>query len=506
MSSPQLAAKPSNSTSASLDTALPVVIVGGGFVGLFTALHLRHRHYPNPVILIDSQTQFVFKPLLYEYLSGEMEATEVVPTYEELLSGSDITFVQGSVTEVDLTERKVRLAAGLQYSYQYLVLAVGSIQGYFGTEGAQQYAFAFRTQADAQRLKEQLRDRLQAASQTADSVERKKLATVAIVGAGPSGVEMAATLADLLPGWYAKLGGKPQDIRVVLVNHGDSILSGDVNEHLQETALAALKKRTVPVELLLGVGVEAVSAEGLSYRPKGENSKEEQQQEKNALQQLSAATVIWTAGTGTNPLIESLHLEPCDRDKHKSPLVMPTLQLLNYPDVFAAGDCAVVQAQPQPAVAQIAYQQGAGIAHNLLALAKGQSLKPVHPKMRGTLMKLGIRNGVANLFDKVQIEGEAGDLIRNATYLEMLPTPIHNFKATAEWLRDDTFERHQKVGKIRRDRTSASHAQPLQPGRVAVWMSGAVLLASIVIGLFLGLGPQRSPVPSARNSQPSKVE
>ncbi len=160
MSSPQLAAKPSDSTNANPDTALPVVIIGGGFVGLFTALHLRHRHFPNPIILIDSQTQFVFKPLLYEYLSGEMEATEVVPTYEELLSGSDITFVQGSVTEVDLTERKVRLAAGLQYSYQYLVLAVGSIQGYFGTEGAQQYAFAFRTQADAQRLKEQLRDRL----------------------------------------------------------------------------------------------------------------------------------------------------------------------------------------------------------------------------------------------------------------------------------------------------------------------------------------------------------
>ncbi|MGB3765864.1 MAG: NAD(P)/FAD-dependent oxidoreductase [Phormidesmis sp.] len=505
MSSPQLAPKLSDSANANTETALPVVIIGGGFVGLFTALHLRHRHFPNPIILIDSQTQFVFKPLLYEYLSGEMEATEVVPTYEELLSGSDITFVQGSVTEVDLTERKVRLAAGLQYSYQYLVLAVGSIQGYFGTEGAQQYAFAFRTQADAQRLKEQLRDRLKTASKTTAPVERKKLATVAIVGAGPSGVEMAATLADLLPGWYARLGGKPQDIRVVLVNHGDSILSGDVNEHLQETALAALKKRTVPVELLLGVGVEAVSAKGLSYRPKGEDSKPEQQ-DQNALQQLSAATVIWTAGTGTNPLIESLPLEPGDRDKHKSPLVMPTLQLLNYPDVFAAGDCAVVQAQPQPAVAQIAYQQGAGIAHNLLALAKGESLKPVHPKMRGTLMKLGIRNGVANLFDKVQIGGEAGDLIRNATYLEMLPTPVHNFKATAEWLTDDIFERNQKVGKIRRDRTSASHAQPLQPGRVAVWMSGAVLLASIVIGLFLGLGPQRSPVPSARNSQPSKVE
>ncbi len=157
----------------------------------------------------------------------------------------------------------------------------------------------------------------------------------------------------------------------MLVNHGDSILSGDVNEHLQETALAALKKRTVPVELLLGVGVEAVSAKGLSYRPKGEDSKPEQQ-DQNALQQLSAATVIWTAGTGTNPLIESLPLEPGDRDKHKSPLVMPTLQLLNYPDVFAAGDCAVVQAQPQPAVAQIAYQQGAGIAHNLLALAQGR--------------------------------------------------------------------------------------------------------------------------------------
>ncbi len=119
-----------------LSSKLPTVIVGGGFVGLFTALHLRHQHYDHPIILIDPQSHFVFKPLLYEYLSGEMRSEEVVPTYEELLSGSEVTFVQDKATQVDFSNRRVLLASGLHYDYQYLVLAVGSTQGYFGTKGA----------------------------------------------------------------------------------------------------------------------------------------------------------------------------------------------------------------------------------------------------------------------------------------------------------------------------------------------------------------------------------
>lgn len=247
---------------------------------------------------------------------------------------------------------------------------------------------------------------------------------------------MAATLADLLPYWYAQLGGNIHEIRIVLINHGKAILAGDVNADLKEDALHAFKTRTVPVELILGVGVKSVNADYLEYQPAGSAE----------IKKLLTQTTIWTAGTAVNPLIQTLksQIQVDHLDKHGLPLVSSTLQLLDFPEVFAAGDCADMQPQQLPALAQVAYQQGASITHNLIALARGAPPSPAHVSLRGTLMKLGLNNGVANLFNKVQITGEPGDLIRNATYLEMLPTPLHDFKATTVWLKEETFHRYHR--------------------------------------------------------------
>ena len=464
------------------NSTAPTIIVGGGFVGLFTALHLSHRHYSDPVILIDPRERFVFKPLLYEYLTGEMQDEQVLPSYAELLEGSKVTFVQDQVTGIDLEQHRVELASGLHYNYHYLVLGVGSTQGYFGTEGAKENAFPFRTQEDAVSLEQHLRDCLQQASHTKEPQVRQSLLTIAVVGAGPSGVEMAATLADLLPSWYDKLGGNIQDIRIVIVNHSQEILSGDVNAHLQETALEALKSRTVPVELLLGVKVTRVDSDCLQYQHKG----------KDEVETLSTRTTIWTAGTATSPLIESLEqIKAENKDKHGLLLVTSTLQLPDFPEVFAAGDCAVVKKQSLPPVAQIAYQQGAGIADNLVALSQGEKLNEVKATMRGTLMKLGINNGVANLFDKIQVNGKIGDLIRNGTYLEMLPTPVHNFKATTDWLTDEVFERHHSLEPI------TTSTRKSQPNRTAAWIgiiaAIALIAGSIVVWRTTQLSPPQQP-------------
>src|SRR6476646_7414639 len=183
------------------------VILGGGFAGLFTALHLSHQHYPRSVILIDQNDRFCFKPLLYEYFSGEMQAEQVVPRYEELLQHSGVIFVQGSAESIDLQQRQVQLVGGDCYGYSNLVVALGSVTGYFEVEGARENALPFRTQADAIAIDRQLRDRLQRAIQLPDLESRRRLLTTVVVGGGPSGVEMAATLADFLPQWYAELGG-----------------------------------------------------------------------------------------------------------------------------------------------------------------------------------------------------------------------------------------------------------------------------------------------------------
>lgn len=474
----------------------PTIIVGAGFTGLFTALHLRHQHDLRSIILIDPQKQFVFKPMLYELLTAELSEDTVCPTYEELLQGSDVNFVQDKVVEIDLQAKHLTLASGADYAYSHLVLAVGSVQGYLGTKGAQENAFAFRTREDAIALKQHFQDCLQRASQTKDEQQVRSLLTFAVVGAGPTGVEMAATLADLLPYWYAQLGGNIHQIRIVLINHGKTILSGDVNAGLKDEALHAFKTRTVPVETILGVGVKSVDADRLEYQPA--NSTE--------TKTLLTQTAIWTAGTAVNPLIQSLKSQiPADHlDKHGLPLVTPTLQLLNFPEVFAAGDCADVQQQQQPALAQVAYQQGANIAHNLIALTKGKSLHPAHVSLRGTLMKLGLNNGVANLFDKIRIDGKVGDLIRNATYLEMLPTPLHDFKATTEWIKEETFHRYHRPKEVAKAPTKQSLSPAEKRDRSLVKALAILAPIAFLIAAYFGL--RTPPAEQHRQSQPSTTQ
>ncbi len=406
------------------------VIVGGGFTGLFTALHLSHQHYPRTVILIDKQERFCFKPLLYEYFSGEMNATQVVPRFTELLDGTGVIFVRDTVQSIDLHQREVKLASGNTYNYSNLVLGLGSVTGYFHVEGAKEYGLPFWTQQDAIAIDRHLHDCLQQAVQTQDPEQRRRLLTVAVIGGGPSGVEMAATIADLLPNWYGAMRGNPQEVRVVLLNHGDAILKGDVNSLLQETAEQKLQQRAVPVEMLMGSEVTAIGPDFVEYKHNGKQEK------------LLTSSAIWTAGTATNPLIQNLAVPNEHRDKHGRLQVSTTLQLPDFPEVFAGGDCAFVPETSWPATAQVAYQQGATIAHNLKAIALGRELIPAKVNLRGTLLKLGLDDAAANIYDTFEVTGEPAHLIRQGTYLELLPTPIHNFKATSEWLKDEIFHHY----------------------------------------------------------------
>lgn len=232
--------------------------------------------------------------------------------------------------------------------------------------------------------------------------------------------------------------------------------------HLRKAAEEALQKRVV--ELILGAAATAVRPDAVEYQREGKS------------ETLPASTVIWTAGTAINPLIKNLPISQEHRDKHGCLLVTPTLQLLDFPEVFAAGDCASTVENSQPPLAQVAYQQAATIAHNLKALALNHILKPTAVHLRGTLMKLGIEDSVANIFDRFEVKGETGHLIRQGTYLEMLPTPAHNFKVTEEWLNEEVFHRY----------TSSDGSKKLV--RTVELVGGAVVPALIAKKLLNMLG------------------
>ena len=412
----------------------PTIIIGAGFVGLFAALHLTNHSYPHPLVLIDRNDRFCFKPLLYEYMSGEMESYQVLPLYVELLYGRRFSFIKDTVTSIDLDARQVYLADGTAKEYSNLVLTLGSAPAFFA-DGAAENTFTFQSKDDADALKQHLMERLQEAVQLPSIEERRSLLTVAIVGGGPVGVELALTLGDLLPQWYEAIEGNRKDIRIILINRGD-ILKGDVNSRLRDTATKSMQDCGVQPELMLGISVTAVRPGVVEFTHKGEPG------------HLKAGTIVWTAGTKVNPLIQALPIPANQRTKKGHLLVKPTLQLLGHPDVFAAGDCAVIDSEnsdekPLPATAQVAYQQGGAIAHSLIAKAKQEkSLPNCSVSLRGTMMKLGIGTAVANLFDRYEIVGAVGQTIRQVMYLGLLPTPAHNVRTTVDWIKDDVFSTH----------------------------------------------------------------
>ena len=410
-----------------MNDSKPTIILGGGFVGLFTALHLSHHKYPAPVILIDRTERFVFRPLLYEYLTEEMNDNQVNPRYEELLKGSGVKFIQDTVQKVDIEQKQVELANNDSIAYQYLVLALGAQTGYFGIEGAKENTLPFWTRQDAIALKAHLQDCLTRSLKTEDTQECQRLLTVAIVGAGASGVELAGTLADILPQWYIKQGGEFEQIRLVLVNRGSEILSSN-SEKLRTAAEKVLQQRGFPVEFQMNASVTAVRPQQVVFE---RNDKQES---------LAAATIVWTTGTTINPVVKALPISDDYRDKKGRLKVLSTMQLIDRPEIFVGGDCGVNWDKSLPPTAQVAYQQGAAIAKNLQALATDRVLDLAQVNMRGTMLKLGLNKAAADIYDRLLIEGESAHLLRQGRYLTNLPTPAHNFQATTQWLSKEVLK------------------------------------------------------------------
>jgi NADH dehydrogenase len=381
-----------------------IVIVGGGFGGLYTALALAEQTPRPPVLLIEPGERFLFLPLLYELLSGELRSWEIAPRYDSLLAGRGVAWLQDRVESIDTTARRLRTRSGRSLPYSRLVIATGARENTFGIEGAEFHSQGFRNLADVARL-QQLLEELRR--------ERRPLQRLAVVGAGPTGVELACKLADLADGCAV----------IELIEQGATLLPRSPAFN-REQALLALQRRDV--RLRTHTKVMAVEADRLRLSgPAGEGRPE-------AEEPLPVNGVIWTAGLRFLP--PAITPEP-ERDGAGRLLCENDLRLRGQREVFVVGDLAALEATPLPTTAQVAFQQAPVVATNLLRSLAGEALEPFAWKDLGEMLSLG--RGEACLTGMgMTLAGKAAYQVRRLAYLTRLPGRSFQLRVAAGWLAD----------------------------------------------------------------------
>jgi len=380
-----------------------ICILGGGFGGLYTALRLSQLPFTKPqkpeIILVDRSDRFLFSPLLYEILTGELQTWEIAPPFEELLKGTGIRFYQGAVSTIDLAEKRVELQNGQEIICDRLVLALGGETPLDLVSGVSDHAFPFRTISDAYRLEERLR--------TLETSNADKI-RIAVVGAGYCGVELACKLSD-------RLGERG---RLRLIEQSDSILrsSPDFN---REAATKALEKRQVWIDL--ETTIDAIESDTISLLYKGQ------------LDILPVDAVLWTVGMTIAPAVRAL---PLKQNQRGQLIVEPTLQIVDHPTIFALGDiseCVDGNGQKVPPSAQAAYQQADYTAWNIWASLTDRPLLPFRYQPLGEMLTLGVDNATfAGL--GIKLDGQMAHVARRLAYLYRMPTLDHQIKVGFNWI------------------------------------------------------------------------
>jgi NADH dehydrogenase len=389
-----------------------ILVVGGGFGGLFTALEAAGA---GEVALVNAEEHFTFTPMLYEYLSGEVEAWHIAPRYAELLN-SQVRYVTGAVTDIDFDAREATIAGRVRrVPYDALVLAVGGVTNFWNVEGAEKFALPFRKIRHADELRRRMTDALDRIPPDAAPQDARAAATFAVVGAGASGVELATKMADLLRDAFERRGlrGEP---RVVIVEMGKEVVPG-MDDEMRAVVEGALGESRVEVHT--STRVVRVTTDGLTFEHGGEQT------------ELKAAAVVWTAGVRVNPLVERLALE---KDGRGLVVVEPTLQARGRENVFVLGDIAAYgDVEPSLAgTAQLAFQQSSLAARNVRALTEGGELQTREFKELGEAVSLGTENAAVLAGGHV-VSGALARNARFALYSQRLPTWQHRLRVGASW-------------------------------------------------------------------------
>jgi NADH:ubiquinone reductase (H+-translocating) len=396
-----------------------VVIVGGGFGGLAAARALKHA--PVNVVLIDRVNHHLFQPLLYQVATSVLAPGQIASPIRSILRKSrNTTVVLGTVAAVDAASRQVTVETqdrtGVPVSYDYLILATGQTHSYFGHNEYEKYAPGLKNLADAVAIRNKILTAFEMAEAEEDPTEHRDLLTFVLVGAGPTGVEMASAIAVMiestLKGDFRRVD--PRSARIILVDAGQRPL-GTFAPELSRAALNRLRK--LGVEVMLGKAVELIDGEGVIV----------------AGERIASKTVIWTAGVAPSQAGKWLNAET---DRAGRVKVRRDLSVPDHPEVFVVGDTASLEqdGKPLPGVAQVAMQQGC-YAGKLIErrTTRKTPLRPFRYFDKGNLAVVG--KGFAVLESgRVHMSGFAAWLVWAAIHLQFLAQSSLRVSVFVQWV------------------------------------------------------------------------
>ena len=356
-----------------------VVVVGAGFGGLNAARALRRA--PVQVVLVDRNNYHLFQPLLYQVATAGLEPEEIARPARAILRGQkNFDFRMVDVTRVDFAAKRLETSAG-PISYDFLVLAPGGETNFFGLESMQRHGLGLKDIPDAIAIRNHVLTCFEQAMLEPDAEKRRELLTFIVVGGGPTGVEIAGALSELirlvLVKDYPRLNIK--DVRILLLEATDRLLAA-MPERLRAAAGKTLWRKYVEVRF----GAVVADYDGQRLRLKSGEV-------------IPAQTVIWAAGVRASALNATLGVAPGRQGRIP---VEPTLQVPGHPEVFMIGDAAYLEqdGEPLPMVAPVAIQMGQFVARNIKRQVRGQALEPFRYRDQGTLATIGRNAAVANVY------------------------------------------------------------------------------------------------------------
>jgi NADH:quinone reductase (non-electrogenic) len=395
------------------------VIIGGGFAGIAAARALKRAD--AEVVLIDRRNHHIFQPLLYQAATAVLAPSEIAAPIRQLaVKQRNLTVALAEVTGVDLNSRTVDASCpGLgthKIPFDFLVVATGMRPSYFGHDEFAQYAPGLKSLNDAETIRTKILSAFELAESTDDASERNRQMTFVLVGAGPTGVELAGSMAHMvaitLRGNFRRIN--PAESRLVLLEGGNRVLPSFA-ETLSRKATKRLEK--LGIEVMTGVMVEKVDEQGVIAGGK----------------RIPSATVLWTAGVAASPIVKTLGAKT-DRAGRAS--VGPFLDLAEAPGVFVVGDTASVMqdGRPVPGVAQAAIQQGRYVGRLICERLKGREPKrPFRYFDKGNMAVVG-KNFAILEAGRFHMSGFLTWLIWAFIHVASLPQLQNRLQVETQWL------------------------------------------------------------------------